>query len=443
MNVGSFFPEQTKATLYAMGADDCSLFFDLRTLTEKQQADHLANIALTAALQVALIALGKSIDHVAMFDAFETPPWPRVLQRYRRQFLAAGFESIPRENVIYGGKFDFYDSIAGRLPDVELVNLYMVSGSNAVLHQNPAALAVSRNLNSKFHFAAHAPAFGLTVPETFVTTKAGLAHPATLAFLARNLAQDGAVMLKISGLAGARNVTSVSSLAEAQAYVAQYDDDMDVLLQKKLDLRDFTEMTADLCVSDREIRIANVRRLLFADGVWVGNAIPSSYAVAPDQAAALIRVGEYARHHGLVEPEGANCGIDYFVGPAGEIVVTEINVRWTGGLFPAQALRRIEPQGVEAVVCFDLVPTGEIDAYLDFVEAHLPGPQGAAFSCLSLGFSPFEQQIAGRPHVYVWHLVMGDFAAFHRAKLQSLPPGVLPTTDLIRLPDATPGSGTQ
>ena len=42
MQVGSFFPVQAKSTLYAMGADDCSLFFDLQTLTEKQQLDHQA-----------------------------------------------------------------------------------------------------------------------------------------------------------------------------------------------------------------------------------------------------------------------------------------------------------------------------------------------------------------------------------------------------------------
>jgi len=432
MKAGSFFPVQSAATLYAMGADDCSLFFDLDELTEKQQLDHLANITLTAALQVALIALGKPIDHVAMFDEFNTPKWAAVLDRYRRQFRAAGFPSIPPAHVIHGRKFDFYDSIADRIPDVDLINLYMVSGSNAVLHKDPAALAVSRDLNSKFHFARHAPAFGIPVPETFLTTKAGLADPDTAAFLDRHLAADGAVMLKINGLAGARNVTVVASLAQAEDYVAQYEGDMAVLLQKKLDLRDFTEMTADLRVSDSAISIANVRQILFAEGVWVGNFVPRAYEMPPEQAAALIRVGEYARHHGLVSTEGNNCGIDYFVGPNGEIVVTEINVRWTGGLFPTQALQRIKPEGVDAVVCFDVVPTAQVDAYLDFVEAHPPGPDEGRFACLSLGFSPFEQDIAGAPHIYVWHLVMGDFPSFHEAKRAILAEGVLPTTDVIR-----------
>lgn len=434
MKAGSFFPVQRQSAFYAMGADDCSLFFDLDSLTEKQQADHLANITLTAALQVALIALGKPIDYVGMFDAFQEPRWAAIVARYRRSFLAAGFATVPAEHVVYGRKWDFYDSLVGRIPVVDLVNLYMVSGSNAVLHENPRALAVSRNLNSKFHFAEHAPAFGIPVPETFVTTKAGLSGPTAAAFLERHAGEDGEVMLKISGLAGARNVTTVSTLSAARDYVDQYDDAMAVLLQKKLDLRRFTEWTVDLRVTDLDISIANVRRILFADGVWVGNHIPEKTPLSRGQEAILLKVGDYARHHGLCVPEGANCGIDYFVGPDSEVVVTEINVRWTGGLFPTQALERVRPNGVNAVVCFDIVPTCEMDAYLDFVEACAPGPNEGAFSCLSLGFSPFEQLIADRPHVYVWHLVMGDFQAFHRTKCQSLAAGVLPTTDLIRLP---------
>jgi len=432
MKVDSFFPVQSKPTLYAMGGDDCSLFFNLETLTEKQQLDHRANIALTSALQVALIALGKPVDWVAMFEEFQADPWPALLERYRRHFVRAGYASIPPHHVIHGRSGDFYDSIAGRLPDVELVSLYMVSGTNAVLHRNPAALAVSRNLNSKFHFAVHAPAFGIPVPETWLTTKAGLATAPSLAFLERHLASDGAIMLKINGLAGARNVTSVASLDEALDYVAQYGDDMAVLLQKKLDLSQFTEMTADLRVTHDEISIANVRQILFAEGVWVGNFVPRTYSLTPQQEAALLRVGEYARRHGIGAPEGNNCGIDYFVGPGGEIVVTEINVRWTGGLFPTQAVERIKPQGIDFVVCFDLVPTDQAHAYMDFVEAHPPGPDEEAFACLSLGFSPFEQDIGGRPHIFVWHLVMGDFGVFHTAKSEALAPGVLPTTDVIR-----------
>jgi hypothetical protein len=397
-------------------------------------ADHLANVELTAMLQVALIALGKATDHVAIYEHFRDEPWAAMLERYRRHFKLAGFEMIPAEHTIFGGKMDFYASIADRVPEVELVSLYLVSGSNAVLHNSPERLAISRNLNSKFHFAEHAPQFGIAVPETFVTDKAGLAGPEAAAFLEQSLAADGLIMLKISGLAGARNVTAVGSIAEAQAYVEQYQDDMAVLLQKKLDLSEFTEMTVDLCVSDKEVKIANFRQILFANGLWVGNFVPRQSKLTRIQEAHLIKVGDYARHHGLGDAEGNNCGVDFFIGPKGEIIVTEINVRWTGGLFPAEAIKIINGGSTDAVVCFDIVPMDHAPSYLDFVEAHLPRQSEGAFSCISLGFSPFVQTINDAPHILVWHLVLGDFGVFQSAKNATLPASVLPTTDLIQLP---------
>jgi hypothetical protein len=90
--------------------------------------------------------------------------------------------------------------------------------------------------------------------------------------------------------------------------------------------------------------------------------------------------------------------------------------------------------GDACVLGKDIDQLAEMNSYLDFVEDRRPGAEEGAFSCLSLGFSPFEQDISGEPHIYVWHLVMGDFAAFHRAKCARLAKGVLPTTDLIRLP---------
>ena len=42
---------------------------------------------------------------------------------------------------------------------------------------------------------------------------------------------------------------------------------MIILLQEKLDLANFTEMTVDLCISDDDIKIANTRKILFADGL--------------------------------------------------------------------------------------------------------------------------------------------------------------------------------
>ena len=75
MQAGSFFPGSHYSSIYAMAGDDCSLFFDLDDLTEKQQADHLSNIELTAMLQVALACIGHGKDHLALYEEFLEPGW--------------------------------------------------------------------------------------------------------------------------------------------------------------------------------------------------------------------------------------------------------------------------------------------------------------------------------------------------------------------------------
>ena len=59
-------------------------------------------------------------------------------------------------------------------------------------------------------------------------------------------------------------------------------------------------MTVDLCIDHEEIKIANTRKILFADGLWVGNLISESVEISPEHQEILINVGKYARHHGYV-----------------------------------------------------------------------------------------------------------------------------------------------
>ena len=78
MKVGSFIPERSAPTLYAMAGDDCSLHHDLSSLTPKQRVDHQENQVLTCALQVALVGLGKTSDHVALGTPFTDPAWREI-----------------------------------------------------------------------------------------------------------------------------------------------------------------------------------------------------------------------------------------------------------------------------------------------------------------------------------------------------------------------------
>ena len=143
MKVGSFIPEQSASTLYAMAGDDCSLHHDLSSLTPKQQVDHQENQVLTCALQVALVGLGKSIDHVALGSPFTDLEWRDMLGHYSEMFVDMGLDSVPDSQWQFHPLDGYYESVAAVLPEVDLINLYMISGSNEPLHQNSCLLYTS------------------------------------------------------------------------------------------------------------------------------------------------------------------------------------------------------------------------------------------------------------------------------------------------------------
>lgn len=427
MTAHSYFPNQIASVLYAMAGDDCSLYFDLDSLTPKQQADHVSNIELTGMLQVAHLYMGKPQDHVAMFDEFTHSPWRELLEFYQGAFEQMGTQPIKPENRHFHPRESFYDSVADNRPNVDLTTIYLVSGSNAPLHRSKEALEVSRAINSKMVLARNAQSAGIPVPETLVVTKGEMESPQVREFVQRH----GEVMLKILGLAGARNVTTINSVQAGITYLAEYDPDMEVVLQRKLPADKFTEMTVDLIITPDAIEIANVRRILFADGLWVGNLIGASVPLTAEQEAILLKVGEYARELGYVDANGLNCGIDYFISDD-ETLVIEINARWTGGLFPAEMTKRLGLGDTDVVAFFDTVTVESLPRYQAFVAEHLY-PQDGAFANVPIGFSPFPLQVDGREVVFVWHMVVGDLDAFKLAKRGALGAGDMPTADQLSL----------
>ena len=307
--IGPFSPGQAQSTYFAMYADDCELHFELSELTPKQRIDHAANVALTAMLQVALIYMGRKSDHVALHDTFQQAPWAAALAFYGKHFKALFGDVIPRANYHYFPDDGFYAELAKTEVATQLVNLYMVSGSNFALHKSERAWQLSQQVNSKMHFAQTAPQAGIPVPETLVVSKATLAT-AGADFYRR---YPAGVMLKIQGLAGSRNVTHCATLAEAEAYVDEFPDTLPVLLQERLDTSSYTEMTVDLNVTDTRVEITNTRRILFADGLWVGNYLGPEVELSPPQKEICLRVGNYVRELGYASPHGFNCGIDFFI----------------------------------------------------------------------------------------------------------------------------------
>ena len=408
-----------------MAGDDCSLHHDLDALTPKQQNDHFENQVLTCALQVALVGLGKPVDHVALGEPFNQAPWADMVDHYAAMFKSMGLETIPKPHWQFHPLQRYYESVSAALPDVDLVNLYMVSGSNQPLHQSDLSLEVSRNVNSKIHFATHAPAAGIPVPHTEVFTKKAIDEGAAEALFSRF---PRGLMVKLLGLAGSRNVFSAVSIQQCREALAGFGEGTQVLLQERLDTDRWQEMTVDLSITPESVEISNVRKILFAGGKWVGNFIDPELDVPRAHKSILLRVGEYAREHGHVAPEGVNCGIDYFVS-GDDVIVTEINARWTGGLFPAQFLQRLRVAS-PAVAFFDMVSESEMESLKAFQLAHLYGSD-SAFAYIPMGFTPFPMEIEGVLRYFVWQIVTGDFGAFVLTKDRALGPREFPTANSI------------
>ncbi len=426
MRIGTFVPEQTQTTLYAMAGDDCSLHHDLSQLTPKQQHDHWENQVLTCALQVALNGLGKPQDHVAMATHFTDPLWSDLLAHYRKMFSSMGLAAVAEDHLSFHDLDAFYQSVANSMPDVELVNLYMFSGSNFCLHQSDEAYSISRNVNSKLHFALNAPEAGIPVPHTEIFTKASLHNGDADALF--NAHPEG-LMVKLLGLAGARNVFRANDLAECLSLIDEYKDEIEVLLQEILQAERWREMTVDLTVRPDSVEISNVREILFAGGVWVGNYISQDLPLSAAHQQTLLAVGEYARAQGHVAEEGVNCGVDYFV-DGDDVMVTEINARWTGGLFPTEYIKRL---GIKApaVAFFDRVRVDELENIKAFQLAHLYPQANSSFTYVPMGFTPFRIEVDGAECCFLWQLVVGDFAEFVNARNQSLAEDLFPTATLI------------
>jgi len=435
MKPRAYFPTQRQPVWFAVSADDLLLHFTADQLNAKQRVDDKENKDLIAMLQVGTLFLGKPGDRTSLYEAFSDEPWRSSLERYHRNFQKMGLKPISLADVHFFPREDFYRGIRNLRPD-ELVTVYLVSGSNRQLHDSDTVLEVSRRVNSKMYLASKAAEWSIPVPESCVITKHALSGAQGRRDAADFLRRHGPqVMLKVMGLAGSRNVTVINSLEEAITWVADLRDEEPVLLQQKLAFDDWVEMTVDLFVSDADIHIDNIRQILFANGLWVGNYIRATQKLGPAQRAALLRVGEFVRSEGYTAPEGLNCGLDFFVPRSGtdSVIATEINARFTGGLMPAEVVRRLKLGERDTVVCFATVSRDRPDDYLAFNERYLFGNRNAAFATLPLGFSPFTTQIDGREVIFVWQMIWGDFDAAVAAKNRELGAAELAVLNLINL----------
>ena len=217
-------------------------------------------------------------------------------------FSRWGWSQCPSSHWQYHPLDGFYESVSQTLPAVELLNLYMWSGSNLPLASGSIRrLDMSRNVNSKLHFAQHAPIAGLPVPQTQVYAKSAIAAGEADHFFEANcsgLDDEAAGPCRFSQrLQGGFH-------AQCLERIEEYDDEVLVLLQRVLDTSNWQEMTVDLTITPERVEISNVRELLFAGGKWVGNYLSPELEIATAHREILYQVGEYARRPWLCLRQG-------------------------------------------------------------------------------------------------------------------------------------------
>ena len=431
MKIGSFFPNQTSPVFFALSADDLELHFLREKLTPKQLIDDAENKNLMCTLQVASLYMGKPEDKTSFYEEFQKEKWQRVLSRYHSFFCKMGINPISLDNAFYYPMDSYYQSVEQDRGEIDLVAIHLLSRSNQILHQDTNSLRMSQIINSKMHLARTASQHNIPVPETIVCRKKAIHSSEVSNFLDQ---YGPEVMLKIMGLSGARNVTSITSLNEIEDYLQEFPDDIEMVLQRKLDHSEWTEMTVDLFISDTHIEIANTRKILFSKGLWVGNYLNADLELEKNQQEILLSVGEYARIQGYSCQEGLNCGIDFFINGQ-DILITEINARYTGGLFPAEMLKRINMDNSTkgAVAFFDMVSLVHLEEYLNFVDRHLFSVSKNDFSIAPMGFSPYTLDIEGETKINVWQVVTGDFEKFKEIKNRELSKSEMQACDLISL----------
>jgi hypothetical protein len=431
MKTGSFSPHLTAPTLHALSSDDVPLYFDMANLTPKQQADHMEMCVLVSMLQTCLFAISKPEDYIAVFDGIEQQPFKDILKRYHAMMRKVGLSVVPLDHLVPASTEHFYQEVAENMPDVDIVNFLMVSRSNENIHGNASAIDMILKLNSKYHFAQNAPAHGIPVPESLTVHPPIAGNADAQSLFARH---NNQIMMKLDGMPGGRNVMAISSAAEADKILQDvYPGATEVVLQHKLNLDDYDEWTVDLLVTDTSITIDNTRHILIADGNWVGNHIPPHSPLSQAQEDILIKVGEYAQSFGYGSPEGSNMGIDYFIGKEGDVIITEINPRWTAGLLPSEVLKRIGKTDQHTIAYFDMVKIEDYDQYLNYIETRLPGSGERSFEVMPIGFSPFDLEVEGQKVLNIWLIVRGDFKAFRNEVREQFSPGNFPVADLIPL----------
>lgn len=427
--LGPFFPIQKNSSLFAMYADEPTIFSPMEKLPAVHRQQREFVIRIIGMFQTAMMFVGDTKDSTVLFSSFLEEKWVDSFNWLYNCYQSLGLPMIPKENFHFLSVDNFYSELAQLNHGCENVIVTTLCHENQFLSHSKDALDLTQSINSKMELARNADRRSIPVPPSLVTSKQQLSSQDVLLFIQEHGPE---VMMKISGMGGAFNVKRIQTSDEALAYLEEFPEETEVLLQKQLDPSEYQEMTVDFIITDKECLIENVRDVLVVDGMWVGNHLQKDIKLSKKQQEVLLRCAKWLQSNGYGHPNGYICGADFFLSD-NDLRVIEINGRWTGG----QVVERVQKKlgvGTEDIYAFlDKLSPAKMKEYREFVDKHLykVGEEVGAFKVFPLGINPYVEQDQGKEFLMLWIMVIGDIEAFTVAKEKVLGSAELPTSNQI------------
>ncbi len=410
LNLGPFAPNVKESVFYSFYADETTRFLPFKDLPSRLREQHQLELNAVGKYQQAFIIAAQPKSHVALFSDFRHPKWHDLFQWHYKLALEIGLDILPQNHMHFFSRDNFYAEIFNHKQSSGKLICCGYGFQNVSYIENQNLLKISQQGHSKFELARNALDYNIPIPKSLVIKKSEVLSKEVHQFFDR---RSSGVIAKFMGMGGATNTFEVKDPEACHKGLSGFDSEFECLLQEKLNLLEYKEMAVDIKMQDDTFEIDNVRQVLVThDQYWHPNI-----KLKPEHLSALSNVVTYMRQLGFTHPQGYTFGIDFFI-KEDELLVGEINARWTSGLVSKLILYRLKANHYPCYAISDVLELKLMPKFQNMVKDNLYRVHGDHFSfgVVFVSFSPSVVMKHGQSHVQVWFLVIGDLHGFVQMK---------------------------
>lgn len=375
---------------------------------------------------MAFLPISSRKDHVYLDAIFLNKE--DFFDWHKKVYASVGIEHS--ENLHFLEPDEIYPDALINCKNGELVTTISLSHKLQSCVDLSRKIAISKKANSKKELPAQAAKAGFAIPKSGLFASEDLCLEKIqehFDFPAHDL------IMKADGLGGGVNVRTITSLSDCHEFAKDFARDEIFILQERLDFTKYDQYMADFVIRDNGIECVSTRLKLVAGNRWFCNIYSPRVLVNGQNLPDLIRCAENLRELGYSSETGFVCGIDFFQRNK-EVLITDVNARWTGGLPAAILLEKLNLNEHLVTSHLDHILESDMAHYQKFVEKHLYCPESNAalerpgsFALLPLSFSAQARESM----LAVWFLVIGDFLEFLNAKPDYELRDSLPLSDIV------------